>query len=62
MTLDNEHREFTRASVPLHMGESNASILCPVKGGLLLFLSLHHPNNHLQNISVFICSTSTQLP
>jgi hypothetical protein len=41
------------ASLPLQTGNSNASILLPVKRGVLIcFLSLHHPHNHLKNISI----------
>ena len=40
------------ASVLLYMDESKAP-LRPVKGGFfILFLSLHHPNNRLQNIYI----------
>jgi hypothetical protein len=40
-------------SLPLSAGGSDVSILRPSKRRLLISLSLHHPHNRLENISIF---------
>jgi hypothetical protein len=41
------------AALLLETGDSDASILCLINCRLIFFLSLHHPNNRLENIYTF---------
>ena len=43
-----------------HGYQELASILRPVTRRFFIFLSLHHPNNHFENISIFVRPSSTQ--
>jgi len=51
------------ASIPSQTGDSDASILRPLKNRFFILLSLHHPNNPLENTSIsFTFPSSTQQP
>ena len=51
------------ASIPSQTGDSDATILRPLKQQFFILLSSHHPNNPLENTSIsFTFPSSTQQP